>query len=239
MHRHGLVGARIGVARAGYAGFDDEVDQLFESAIADMRVAGAVIIDPADLPSAEEMHDKRDQENVVMLYEFKHDVAAYLATRKPGPGGQMPPRSLADLIAFNIDHHELELAYFGQDLFEQAESSWPEDEYRAALADNIRMARRDGIDAVIEEHRLDALVAPSGGPAWPTGLGVPDTWTGGASSAEAMAGYPVVTVPMGFIGLLPVGVSFFGTAWSEATLLRCAFAYEQATLHRRAPRVTA
>jgi amidase len=148
------------------------------------------------------------------------------------------PRSLAELIEFNQEHREREMPYFGQDIFVQAQEkgSLTEQEYRDALAKNQRLSRAEGIDAVLKEHRLDAILAPTGGPAWLTDLVVGDHFGGGSSRPAAVAGYPSVTVPAGFVFGLPVGISFIGTAWSEPALLKFAYAFEQATRVRRAPR---
>ncbi|RMH14808.1 MAG: amidase, partial [Gemmatimonadetes bacterium] len=228
----GLRGARIGVAR-GFFGFDPNVDALMEDALAALRDAGAVLVDPADVATRRQMGGPSYQ---VLLYEFKADMAAYLAQLGP----DAPARTLADLIAFNEAHAEVEMPFFGQEIFEQAEAMGPltDPEYREALATARRLAREEGIDAVMDEHRLDALVAPTGGPAWTTDLVNGDHFSGGSSSPAAIAGYPNVTVPAGTVFGLPVGISFFGRAWSEPTLLRLAYAFEQATRHRTEPPVS-
>ncbi len=225
----GLAGARIGVARA-FFGFDPGVDALMETSIETMRGLGAEIVDPVDLS---EVRESGDAEYEVLLYEFKADMAAYLE----GLGPSAPARSLADLIRFNEANADREMPYFGQEIFEQAEAKGPltDTAYREALERSTRAAGRDGIDRVVSEHGLDAIVAPTGGPAWTTDLVNGDHFTGGSSSAAARAGYPNVTVPMGFVFGLPVGISIFGLAWSEGTLIRIAYAFEQATNVRRAP----
>lgn len=232
----GLSGARIGVARERYFGYHPPTDALIEQAIAAMRAAGAVIVDPADILAA---GDKRmdDGEMIVLLYELKADMAAYLATRQGAGADQPVPRSLADLIAFNLAHRELELQPFGQELFEmaQAKGDLTEAEYLDALAQNRRLGGQEGIDAVMDAHNLDALVAPTGAPAWPNDPTQGDRYLGGSSRPAAVAGYPLITVPAGFVDGLPVGITFMGRAWSEPTLIRLAYAFEQRTQARRAP----
>lgn len=227
---NGLKGARIGVARK-FFGFHPGVDEVLHDAIEAIKNLGAVVVDPADLPS----HGKLDgPEFEVLLYEFKADLNAYLASL--GPSAQS--RTLKDLIEFNEKNRDREMAYFGQELFIAAEVKGPltDRAYLRALAACRRLSRTQGIDAVVRQHRLDAILAPTGGPAWTTDLVNGDHYGGGCSTPAAVAGYPHVTVPAGFVFGLPVGVSFFGRAWSEPTLIRCAYAYEQATKHRRAPR---
>jgi amidase len=225
----GLKGARIGIARK-YFGFHDRVDALMAAAIDDIKRLGAETIDPIELS---EGHEIGDAEMEVLLYEFKADLNAYLAGLAPG----VTSRSLADLIAFNEQNHDREMPYFGQELFVRAEAKGPltTKEYVDALAKSRRLARAEGIDLVMAKHRLDAILAPTGGPAWVTDLVDGDHFGGGASTLPAVAGYPHVTVPCGAVFGLPVGLSFFGRAWSEPTLIRIAFAYEQATKHRRVP----
>lgn len=226
---NGLRGARIGVARQ-YFGFNDHVDRLMTNAIDVIRQLGATIVDPANL----ETHGKYDDtEFEVLLYEFKADLNAYLAALGP----QVKTRTLADLIRFNEENREREMPYFGQELFERAEKKGPltSAEYKKALAKNHRMSRAEGIDATIRKHNLDALIAPTGSPMWPTDLINGDHYTGGYSSASAVSGYPHITVPMGNVLGLPTGISFFAGAWSEPALLQYAFAFEQATKVRKAP----
>ena len=226
----GLRGARVGVGR-DYFGFHPRVDALMEAAIDAMREQGAEIVDPVEIAHRGEM-GKHSFE--VLLYEFKADLNAYLEALGP----QAPVRTLAEIIEFNERHREAEMPYFGQELMLQAEAKGPLSDaaYREALATARRLARQEGIDKTMTKHRLDAIVAPTGGPAWVTDLVNGDHFSGGSSSAAAIAGYPNVTVPAGFVFGLPVGISFFGRAWSEPTLLRVAYSYEQATSHRRAPR---
>ena len=233
----GLQGARIGVARAVYAGQDAAVDKLFEDALVALCQAGAVLVDPADIPTAKAIKEG-DGEMKVLLYEIKYDMAAYLATRAPSlqhPGAVIP-RTLADLIAFNQAHADREMPLFGQELFEMAENlDLSADRYQEILANNQRMAGIEGIDAVMAQYNLEALVAPTGGPTWPIGPKPLDAYLGSCTTPTALAGYPHITVPMGYIDGLPVGLSFLGRAWSEPTLIRVAYAYEQATQMRRPP----
>jgi amidase len=225
---NGLKGARIGVARK-YFGFSDAVDKVMSEAISAMKSAGATIVDPADLES----HGKFDEsELTVLLYELKADLNAYLAGRTDSQ-----VKTLADVIAFNDKNKEKEMPYFGQDLLIKAQEKGPltEKEYLDALASNHRLAREQGIDGVMDKHHLDALVAPTGGPAWLTDLANGDHVTGGSSNAAAVAGYPNINVPAGWVFGLPVGISFFGRAWSEPALLKIAYGFEQLTKVRKPP----
>ena len=225
---NGLRGARIGVARK-YFGFSDAVDALMNQVIDEMKSAGAVIVDPADL----ETHGKFDDtELLVLLYELKADLNAYLASR---PDAQV--HSLADIIAFDEKNKAKEMPYFGQDLFLKAQEKGPltDKEYVAALTANHKLSREQGIDAVMDKNHLDALLAPTGGPAWLTDLANGDHAVGGSSNAAAVAGYPNINVPAGFVFGLPVGVSFFGRAWSEPALLKIAYGFEQMVKARTAP----
>jgi amidase len=228
----GLRGARIGVVRDRLFGYSPAADRLAEAAIADLKRQGAVIVDPANITS---LGSFDASEFEVMLYEFKAGLAKYLER-----SGETPVRTLADLISFNRQRKDEELKYFGQEIFEMAEAKGPltSAEYRKALALNHRQARTLGIDAVMTKHQLDALVAPTFGPPWLIDLVSGDSYPAGAtspSSVAAVAGYPHITVPMGYFRGLPLGISFFGRAWSEPTLIRIAYAYEQATKHRRPP----
>ena len=226
----GLQGARIGVAR-NYFGFSAKVDAVLEDAIRAMKDAGAVVVDPANLATKGQYDDS---ELEVLLYEFKADLNAYLAGLGPG----VPYRTLAALIAFNDQSRDREMPYFGQEIFLMAEKKGPltTPAYRAALARNRRLSRVQGIDGVLRQHRLDAIVAPTGGPAWLTDLVNGDHFGGGSSTPAAVAGYPNVTVPAGFVHGLPIGISFFASAYSEPTLIRLAYAFEQATRVRKPPR---
>ncbi len=227
-----LEGMRIGVPRKGLFGQSPPADRLVDAAIADLKRLGAEIVDPADIDTLGDV-DKSEIE--VLLYEFKAGLNAYLAALPAAGSGR--PRSLADLIAFNEKHREREMPYFAQELFEQAEKKGPltDKAYRDALEKNRTATRKDGIDRTMDRHKLDALVAPTSGPAGLIDLVNGDYGPGGSSTFPAVAGYPHVTVPAGFAFGLPVGVSFFGRAWSEGTLIRIAHAYEQATKHRRPP----
>ena len=228
----GLRGARIGVARKHFFGNDARTDKLMEEAVAAMKSAGAVIVDPADLVTTGKYDDSEFE---VLLYEFKADLNAYLADLGPAS----PVRTLADVIAFNEKNSDRELRYFGQEIMLMAQKKGPltTPAYRKALASNHRLAGTLGIDAVATRHRLDAIVAPSSPPPWPIDLVTGDHGAGGSStSPAAVAGYPSITVPAGYSFGLPVGISFFGPAWTEGKLIRLAFAYEQATKLRRPPR---
>jgi amidase len=226
----GLRGARIGVARKKYFGYSRATDTLIDGAIAEMKKQGAVIVDPADIPSAEQL-DACELE--VLLHEFKADLNAYLAGRH----ASAPVHSLQELIAFNVREKEREMPFFGQELLLQAETKGPltSRAYRKALATCRKRARTDGIDAAMTRDRLDAIVAPTGSPAWTTDLVNGDHFLGASSTPAAVAGYPSITVPAGFVNGLPVGLSFIGRAWSEPTLIKLAFAYEQATRLRKPP----
>jgi amidase len=227
---NGLKGARIGIPRKKLFGYSLAADRIAEQAIADLRKLGATVIDPADIATAADL-DKPEFE--VLLYEFKHDLNEYLAALPPGPG----VRTLKEAIAFNTSHRDRELPYFGQEIFEMAEAKGPltTAAYRTALASCRRLSRTLGIDATMNKYRLDALVAPTGAPAWLIDLVNGDSYSGSSSTVPAVAGYPHITVPAGYEFGLPVGLSFFGRAWSEPTLFKLAYAYEQATRHRHAP----
>jgi amidase len=227
---NGLKGARIGVARK-YFGFNDGVDALMEQSLDAMRKQGATLVDPADI----ETFGKFDEsELLVFMYELKADLNAYLARL----GGHAPVHTLKEIIDFNERNRVKEMPYFAQDLFVKAEAKGPltEKAYLDALAKNHQLARTEGIDATMDKYHLDAICAPTGGPAWLTDLVNGDHVAGGSSNAAAVAGYPNINVTAGFISGLPVGISFFGRAWSEPTLIRLAFAFEQATKARQAPR---
>ncbi len=241
----GLRGARIGVARKVVSGYHGPTDKVFEEAIRAIRDAGAEVIDPADIPTVED-EGMGASEMVVMETEFKHGVAAYLATRIAADGEIPQPRTLADLIRFNKENAERELALFGQERFERSQARGPLDgeEYVEALATGRRLAGAEGLDAVLDEHELDALIAPTGGPAWPLDPEAGDAVHGGSSRCAAVAGYPLVTVPAGFVPQgtergagkdLPIGLTFMGRAWSEPVLIRLAYAFEQVTQARRPP----
>jgi amidase len=228
----GLKGARLGVARKTF-GFNDAVDHLMGTLLGEMKRAGAEIIDPADIPTAGKFDDS---ENTVFLYELKADLAAYLARR-----GNTAVKSLKDVIDFNERNRAREMPYFSQDIFIKSEEKGGLDskEYVDALALNQQLTRAEGIDFVMDKFKLDAIVAPTGGPAWLTDLINGDHSAGGSSSAAAVAGYPNINVPAGHLWGLPVGISFFGRAWSEPTLLKIAYSFEQMTKARQKPRFLA
>lgn len=230
----GLQGARIGVARKPFFGRHPGVDGVMESALAALRDAGAELVDPADIPHVGEYDDS---EYEVLLYEFKADLNAYLEGLAATGGGDRP-RSLKELIAWNEKNRERELPYFGQEIFAAAEAKGPltDEAYRKALEKNRRLARSEGIEAVLAQHRLDAIVAPTGGPAWLIDLVNGDAYSGGSSSPAAVAGTPAITVPAGFVRGLPVGITFMGPLWSEGILIKLAYAFERATKARRPPR---
>jgi amidase len=227
---NGLKGARIGVARK-YFGFNDAVDALMEQALDVIKRQGATLVDPADIATFGRFDDT---ELLVFMYELKADLNAYL--ERLGPGA--PVHTLKEIIEFNERNRKKEMPYFGQDLFLKAEAKGPltEKEYLDALAKNHQLARTEGIDALMDKNRLDAIVAPTGGPAWLTDLINGDHVAGGSSNAAAVAGYPNINVTAGFIDGLPIGISFFGRAWSEPTLIKLAYSFEQATKARQAPR---
>ncbi len=228
---NGLEGARIGVPRnLFFTGYSEETDGLFETALQAMADAGATIVDPADFPNADQLLTDL-AELIVLVWEFKPDLNAYLATRTG-----VPIQTLADAIAFNLEHAEEEMPYFLQEWFELVEAEiFTEEEYLAAVERGPRIAGPEGIDAILTEHSLDALVAPTGSPSWPTDLVNGDHFLGASSWPAAMAGYPLINVPAGYAFELPVGISFMGTAWSEPTLIKLASGFEAATGHRRPP----
>ena len=226
----GLKGARIGVARKRYFGYSAATDKLIEAAIADLKGLGAVVVDPADIATRAKLDDCEFE---VLLYEFKADLNAYLASR----GTSSPVRTLEDVIAFNRKEDQKEMPYFGQEIMLMArkKGTLTDPAYRKARTTCRTRARTLGIDAVMDRFRLDALVAPTGSPAWPTDLINGDHFIGASSTPAAVAGYPSITVPAGFVHGLPVGLSFIGRAWSEAKLIQYAYAYERATHHRKPP----
>jgi amidase len=225
-----LKGARIGVARNRYFGYSAGADQLVEDAIRTMKAHGAIIVDPADIATAAQLDDCEKQ---VLLFEFKSDLNNYFGALPPS----VPVHSLKELIAFNEREAARELPYFGQDLFIAAQRKGPlsSPAYKKALATCRRRARTRGIDAVMARHRLDALIAPTTSPAWPIDLINGDHFTGASSTPAAVAGYPSITVPVGAMHGLPLGMAFIGRAWSESKLIGLAYAFEQATKVRRAP----
>jgi len=226
-----LRGARIGVVRK-LAGFSPAVDALLAHNIETLKAAGAVVIDPVELPN---LGKYDDAELVVLEYEFKHDLDSYLAAL---PAASNAPRSLADLIKFNERERAREMPWFDQDLLEKSQARGPltDKVYRQALAREKLLAGRMGIDAALNKNHLDALVAPTGGPAWTTDWVDGDHSVGGSSSPSAVAGYPDITVPAGFVHELPIGLSFFAGAWSEPKLIGLAYAFEQSARARRPPK---
>jgi amidase len=193
-----------------------------------------VIVDPADIPHLGEYDDA---ELTVLLYEFKTDLNAYLAGLGPGA----PNKTLADLIAFNDNAHDRELPYFGQEIFTmaQAKGALSDDAYIEALAHCRRLSRTEGLDVVLGQQKLDAIVAPTGSPPWTTDLVNGDHFLGASSTPAAVAGYPSVTVPVGYVHGLPVGMSLIGAPWSEPLLVKLAYAYEQTAKPRQRPRFLA
>jgi amidase len=226
---NGLKGARIGVARK-YFGFNEAVDVLMERSLEVMKKQGATLVDPADIETFGKFDDT---ELAVLLYELKADLNAYLARL-----GNSPVHTLKEIIDFNQRNRKKEMEWFGQDLFVKAEAKGPltDKEYVDALAKNHQLARIEGIDALMDKNKLDAIVAPTGGPAWITDLINGDHVGGGSSNAAAVAGYPNINVTAGMIDGLPVGLSFFGRAWSEPTLIKIAYSFEQATRAREKPK---
>jgi amidase len=225
-----LQGMRIGVPREQYFGYSTSADSIAQHALDLMREKGAVIVDPVPIGKLGEVGEAEFE---VLLYEFKAGINEYLASL----GADSKMRTLADLIAFNDAHKSTEMPYFGQEIFEQAQKRGPltDAKYTKALAKARLNTRTRGIDAIMGAHKLDALMAPTNGPAWLIDLVNGDADSGGSSSPAAEAGYPSITVPAGYAFGLPVGISFFGRAWSEAKLIRIAYAFEQAAHARHAP----
>ncbi|MEC8926141.1 MULTISPECIES: amidase [Idiomarina] len=233
LNEDGLKGKRIGVVR-NLMGYNELLDQQFEQQLDVLKAQGATLVD-VEMPTYGEYGDA---EFTVLLYEFKHDMAAYLATTN------LPYRSMSDLIEANNRMADKELPYFGQELFIMANNMTAADEsrYLDALEKSKRLAGPEGIDKMLTEHDLDLLVAPTTGPSWKIDLVNGDHYAGSASSPAAVAGYPHITVPMGYIELpkqpkLPVGISFFSTANAEPVLIEAAYSYEQATQHRQPPQL--
>ncbi len=230
LESNGLKGARIGVVRK-YFGFLPQVDAVMEEALGALKKNGAIIIDPVDI---ETLGKFDSTENTVLLYELKADMKAYLDR----VGTNAPVHSLKDIIEFNEKNAKAEMPYFGQETFLKAEAKGPltDKEYLDALEANHKLTRTEGIDAVMDKFSLDALVAPTDSPAWMTDLIDGDHFLGGSSQLAAVAGYPSITLPAGFVFGLPIGISFFGRAWSEPTLLKLAYAFEQITKVRKPPK---
>jgi amidase len=232
LDRDGLKGARIGVAR-NMVGTDPRVIKVFEQCVEVMKHLGAAIIDPADVPNFDKF-SKTERE--VLHFEFKADLNKYLKS----VDGSARVHSLEDVIKFNEENRERVMPYFGHEhmLTAQEKSSLRDKKYRDALAKNLRYTRKEGIDAALRKHKLDALIVPSGGPAWLIDLvdGDSNNWDMESTSPAAVAGYPHITVPAGYIFGLPVGISFFASAWQEPQLIKFAYAFEQASQLRRQPR---
>lgn len=236
LDRNGLRAARIGVPREGYWGYSSKADRVAEEALRVMKDLGAEIIDPANIPSAKKGF-LGSSELTVLLYEFKADLNAYLASLPPGA----PVRTLEDIVEFNKRNASQELQFYGQELMVQAQGKGPltDADYLKALEDSQRAGRQQGIDAVMDQFNLDALVAPTGAPPWKIDLVNGDHIMGLSSQTAAIAGYPLINIPAGYVQGLPVGITLMGRAWSEPTLIKLAYAYEQATLARRPPQFVA
>ncbi|MBX3013499.1 MAG: amidase [Caldilineaceae bacterium] len=229
LDREGLKGARIGIAR-NYFGFHERVDAIMEECIAILKRQGATLIEGTNITTSKHL---REPEWQTLQYEFKAGLNSYLATVGP----DVAVHSLADVIDFNHHQRDRVMPYFGQEVLLAAQAKGPltDEAYRNFTAEKLRLARSAGIDAVLQEHRLDAIMAPTGSPAWVTDLISGDRFLGGCSGAAAVAGYPHISVPAGYVYGLPVGVSFFAGAWQEPTLLRIAYAFEQASQVRQPP----
>ncbi len=230
---NGLRGARIGVAR-NFPGFDKRVLAAFDRAVEDMKAAGVEVIDPANIPSLDNTNAFSAMQMRMLNVEFKANINKYFESLGPNA----PIRSLSELITFNKKNRNLEMPFFGQELLlaSQQAGSLTDPEYLEDVRTLQHQARNEGIDAVINAHRLDAIVAPTRDPAWVIDHIMGDNLSGGTSAGlAAIAGYPDISIPMGFVSGLPIGVSFFGVRWSEPTLLKVAYGYEQATNHRQAP----
>jgi amidase len=228
LKKDGVKGKRIGLDKKSL-GFSDKVDTLMNHTIAYLKANGAEVVD-IEFPKTENYEDASFN---VLLYEFKDGLNKYFA----GPGSDSPVKNLQDLIEFN-KKDSIELRYFDQGLLEQAQKKGDlnSEEYKKALAKMLKATQEDGIDKVMKTYKLDAIMAPTGSPAWKTDLVLGDHFVGGSSSLAAISGYPAITVPMGFVDNLPVDVTFYGKAWSEPLLLEIAFGYEQGTKHRKAPK---
>jgi len=227
---NGLQDARIGIAR-NFFGNNDFVDFILENAIQQIKELGASIIDPTDITS---ISDLSDPEYLVLLYDFKYDLNEFLAEFVSDDH----PQTLSDLIEFNNQNKTKVMPYFGQEIFKMAEEKGPlsSNEYKSALKKCHKLAREEGIDKIIQENQLDAIIAPSGGPAWFIDYINGDHSTIGSSSPAAVAGYPNITVPAGYVSGLPIGISFFGQKFQEPTILKLAYAFEQASRIRQPPK---
>ena len=233
LDKGGLQGARIGVARSFFE-FHPQVDKIIEACLETLKSLGAELIDPVEIENAKKLGETEIE---VLTYEFKADLNAYLANLGP----QAAVHSMQDLIAFNEQHRDKVMPYFGQERMLKAQEKGPltDEPYLKALETTQRLARAEGIDATLEKHELNAIVAPTGGPAWLVDYVNGDCGEGGSWSPAAVAGYPNITVPAGYVSGLPVGISFFGAAYSEPVLIRLAYAFEQATKARRQPQFLA
>lgn len=225
----GLKGARLGIVKPSHFGLSAKLDPILKNLVDALKNQGAVVVDDVEIPHLGEYDN---EEFDVLLYEFKHDLAAYLATRSG-----IAVKTLADVISFNDRNRDAELPYFGQEIFLSSQEKGPlsEKKYLDARAKSLKLAGIDGIDAALRKNKLDALVTLTNGPAWLADLVNGDHYSGGFSSPPAVSGYPHITVPAGYLHGLPIGASFFGTAWSEAALIRYAYSFEQATKIRKAP----
>ena len=228
LDQNGLAGKRIGIA-SEMTGFNAKVDELFKQAIETMKEKGAEIVEDVKFENLRKWDEPSYQ---VLLYEFKADLNKYLLEHPAAP-----VKSMEEIIEFNKKNADREMPWFAQEIFELAQSKGDltSEEYLKALKDSKLFAGKEGIDVVMEKHNLDAIIAQTNGPAWTIDWVNGDHFSGGSSSPAAISGYPNITVPMGYVHGLPVGISFFGKAWSEPTLIKIAYAYEQATKHRKAP----
>jgi len=228
LDENGLTGMRIGIA-SEMIGFNAKVDALFKLAVEALKAKGAEIIEEVKFENLRKWDEPSYQ---VLLYEFKSDLNKYLSEHPAAP-----VKSMEEIIEFNKKNTDREMPWFDQKIFEQAQAKGDltTEEYLKALADSKRLAGKEGIDAAMKEHNLDAIIAQTNGPAWTIDWVNGDHFSGGSSSPAAISGYPNITVPMGYVHGLPVGISFFGKAWSEPKLLKIAYAFEQATKHRKAP----
>ena len=229
LNPEGLKGKRLGVARE-FFDFHPKVEAVMETALADLAKLGAVLVDPVEFPDNEGLGKASFN---VLLYDFRVDLEEYLR----GLPGENKPRTLAELIEFNETNRDREMPWFEQEIFLEAQKTEEvsEADYQKDLKKLQDFYRTEGIDKLMDEHNLDAIIAPSGGPAWTIEVLYGDHGGGGSSSPAARAGYPNITVPAGFVHGLPVGISFFGRAWSEPLLIESAYAYEQGTGHRKPP----
>jgi amidase len=228
LDKNGLAGMRIGIA-SEMIGFNAKVDTVFKLAVEVLKAKGAEVVEEVKFENLRKWDDPSYQ---VLLYEFKADLNKYLQEHPSAP-----VKSMEEIIEFNRKNADREMPWFDQEIFIEALSKGDltTEEYLKALADSKRLAGKEGIDAAMKEHNLDAIIAQTNGPAWTIDWVNGDHFSGGSSSPAAISGYPNITVPMGYVHGLPVGISFFGKAWSEPKLLKIAYAFEQATKHRKAP----